>query len=101
MNTDNTSSDWDRETDETTTANVSAARSPKSAQLEALRLKIREFPEDPQLWEQFALELADRADVSKDDVMNAYRQAEALYLDRDDNINAAIIAKTLGAISIS
>jgi hypothetical protein len=101
MNTDNTSSDGDRTTNETSTTQLFAHQTPKSKQLEVLRSKIREFPEDPQLWEQFAIELAHRADVSKDDVMNAYRQAEALYLDREDNINAANIAKTLGAISIS
>jgi hypothetical protein len=101
MNTDNTSSDGDRKTNETSRTQMFAHQAPKSEQLEVLRLKIREFPEDPQLWEQFALELAHRSDVSKDDVMNAYRQAEALYLDREDNINAANIAKTLGAISIS
>ena len=101
MITDNTSSGGDIMTKKTVVAEIPPPQAPNTEQLELLRFKIREFPEDPQLWAQFALELAHRPDVSKDDVMNAYRQAEALYLDRDDNINAAIIAKTLGAISIS
>jgi hypothetical protein len=101
MTTDNTSSGGDMMTEKAVKAKIFSPQPPNTEQLEVLRFKIREFPEDPQLWEQFALELAHRSDVSKDDVMNAYRQAEALYLDRDDNINAAIIAKTLGAISIS
>lgn len=101
MNTDNTSSGEDRTTQQTVDAEIFSPQASNTEQLEVLRFKIREFPEDPQLWAQFALELAHRTDVSRDDVMNAYRQAEALYLDRDDNINAAIIAKTLGAISIS
>ena len=101
MTTDNTLSEWDSTTQESVEAEICSPPAPNTEQLAALRSKIREFPEDPQLWEQFALELAHRADVSKDDVMNAYRQAEALYLDRDDRINADIIAKTLRIISRS
>jgi hypothetical protein len=101
MTTDNTSSGWDSTTQASVEAEIFSAQAPNTEQLEILRSKIREFPEDPQLWEQFALELAHRPDVSKDDVINAYRQAEALYLDLDDKINAGIIAKKLGGISIS
>jgi hypothetical protein len=70
----------------------------KQAELEEWRQKTRNFPEDPKAWEQFALILAVQKKASKDEVVSAYRQAEALYRDRGDLDRAANIAQTLKRI---
>jgi hypothetical protein len=75
-----------------------ANKETKSENLEVLRSKTRSSPEDPQVWEQFALALSLQKNGSKDEVINAYRQAEALYFDQRDTIKAAIIAETLNKI---
>jgi hypothetical protein len=66
--------------------------------LEIWREKTRQFPEDPQIWEDFAIRLALEKNVRKDEIIYAYRQAEALYLDREDTERALEIAQIIKKI---
>ncbi len=72
-----------------------SSQASKSAELESLRIKTLTQREDPQVWEQFALVLSLQKNVSKAEVVNAYRRAEALYLDRDDIASATAISELL------
>jgi hypothetical protein len=72
-----------------------ASQESKSADLELLRSQVRNYPEDPQKWEQLAQVLSLQKNQSKDEVVDAYRKAELLYLDRGNAIAAAVIAQTL------
>jgi hypothetical protein len=72
-----------------------ASKSTKSANLETLRSQTRLEPDNPQVWEEFALALSLQPDPPTDEVVNAYRRAEALYLDRGSGIKAATIAQVV------
>jgi hypothetical protein len=72
-----------------------ASQESKSADLELLRSQVRNYPEDPQNWEQLAQVLSLQKNPSKDEVIDAYRKAELLYLDRGNAIAAAVTAQTL------
>jgi hypothetical protein len=72
-----------------------ASKESKSAELGTLRSKTLTHPDDPQVWEEFALVLSLQTNSPKDEIIAAYRQAEALYFDRGNVIAAAVIAQTL------
>ncbi|PZO41668.1 MAG: hypothetical protein DCF19_08890 [Pseudanabaena frigida] len=67
----------------------------RQEELAIWREKIRESPEDPKAWEQFAMLSALQKNSSEEEFVNAYRRAEGLYRDRGDVENAQRIAKTL------
>ena len=72
-----------------------ASKESKSTELESLRSKTLTHSDDPQVWEKFALLLSLQKNSSKDEVISAYRKAEALYLDLENVESAAPITKTL------
>jgi hypothetical protein len=75
-----------------------ASKSTKSANLETLRSQTRSEPDNPQVWEELAIALSLQPDPPTDEIVNAYRRAEALYLDWGEVIQAATISKTLKSI---
>ncbi len=77
------------------TKTIFSGEQAKQAELEVWRQKTRYLPEDPDVWEQFALLLALQKNVSRDEVVSAYRRAEALYRGRGDITNAMKITQTL------
>jgi hypothetical protein len=75
-----------------------ASQSTKSTNLASLRSQTRMESDNPQVWEELAIALSLQPDPPTDEIVNAYRRAEALYLDRGEVIQAATIAKTLKSI---
>jgi hypothetical protein len=82
----------------TLTKAMFAGKEEKQQQLELCRERTRQFPEDPQAWENFALLLALGKNSSKDEIIHAYRQAETLYLDRGDTNGAKAVTKMIQGI---
>jgi hypothetical protein len=76
-----------------------ASKESRSAELESLRTKTLTHREDPQVWEEFALVLSLQKNAPKTEVVNAYRRAESLYLDRQDIESATAISEILNRIS--
>ncbi len=72
-----------------------SSKEAQQVKIEALRRKTREFPNDPKAWDEFALALAFQKNVSKDELVSAYRRAEKLYRDQGDIIQATTIAQAL------
>jgi hypothetical protein len=72
-----------------------AGKETKLEEIESLRSKTLIHPEDPQAWEQLALILSMQKNPPTDEIINTYRRAEALYLDRGDAIAATAITQTL------
>jgi hypothetical protein len=72
-----------------------ASKESRSAELESLRTKTLTHREDPQVWEEFALVLSLQKNAPKTEVVNAYRRAESLYLDRQDIESATAISELL------
>jgi hypothetical protein len=72
-----------------------ASKSTKLANLESLRSQTRLEPDNPNVWEELAIALSLQPDPPTDQIVNAYRRAEALYLDQGDGIKAATIAQVL------
>jgi hypothetical protein len=83
----------------TLTKTIFSTKQEKQSQLEVLREKTCHFPEDPQIWEDFALLLAMQQNPAKTEIIYAYRQAESLYLDREDTESAMAIAKIIKDIN--
>jgi hypothetical protein len=77
---------------------IFAGKQEKQDRLETLREKTLQFPEDPQIWQDFALQLAMQRNPPKAEIINAYRQAEALYLDREDMEGAMAMARAIEGI---
>jgi hypothetical protein len=82
----------------TLTKAIFAGKQEKQDRLETLREQTMKFPEDPQIWQDFALQLAMQRNPPKAEIINAYRQAEALYLDREDAESAIAISRTIEGI---
>jgi hypothetical protein len=83
---------------ETLTKAIFAGKQEKQDRLEKLREQTMKFPEDPQIWQDFALQLAMQRNPPKAEIIDAYRQAEALYLDREDTEAARAMAQTIEGI---
>jgi hypothetical protein len=64
----------------------------------SVRSQTIQFPEDPQIWQDFALQLAMQKNPPQAEIVDAYRQAEALYLDRGDTDRAMIVTRTIEGI---
>lgn len=77
---------------------IFTGRQDKQERLGTLRSQTLQFPEDPQIWQDFALQLAMQKNPPKAEIIDAYRQAEALYLDRGDTERASAMAKTIEGI---
>jgi hypothetical protein len=71
---------------------IFASKHTKQDRLEKLRKQTQQFPEDPKIWEEFALQLALQQKPIKAEIIHAYRQAQLLYLDREDIEKAEEIA---------
>ncbi len=74
---------------------IFASQEKKAESLEVLRSKTRNFPDDPQAWEDFAMLLALQKRAVKDEVIQAYRRAETLYFERGEITKAATIAQMI------
>jgi hypothetical protein len=80
------------------TKTIFASKQDKQDRLGTLRSQTIQFPEDPQIWQDFALQLAMQKNPPKVEIIDAYRQAEALYLDRGDTDRAMTITRTIEGI---
>lgn len=71
----------------------------KQELLEIARARTLEFHKDPQIWEEFAILLLMQKNSSKSEIIDAYRQAESLYLVREDTENALAVAKIINGLA--
>ncbi|PSB50146.1 hypothetical protein [Chamaesiphon polymorphus] len=77
------------------TKTIFSSKQQKQERLKVLRELTLQSPEDPKIWEELGLLLAMQKNPSISEIIAAYRQAEALYLDREDTENAIKIAKII------
>jgi hypothetical protein len=82
------------------TKTIFTSQDKKQELLEIARAQTLQFPEDPQIWEKFAILLLMQKNPSKAEIIDAYRQAESLYLDREDTENALAIAKIMNGMEL-
>jgi hypothetical protein len=87
-----------KDTLKTLTQTIFASTQDKQDRLGTLRSQTIQFPENPQIWQDFALQLAMQKNPPKAEILDAYRQAEALYLDRGDTERALAITRTIEGI---
>lgn len=76
-----------------------ASKETKLEEIELLRSKTLTHPDDPQVWEQFALLLSFQKDSPKDEVIRAYRRAQTIYLDRENVESAAAVTRILKTLT--
>ncbi|WP_309736848.1 hypothetical protein [Chamaesiphon sp. OTE_75_metabat_556] len=77
---------------------IFASKQDKQDRLGTLRSQTIQFPEDPQIWQDFALQLAMQKNLPRAEIIDAYRHAEALYLDSGDTDRALAVTRTIEGI---